>query len=81
MMALPERPAVRSNISEADDTRTQAYNLASDTHKRTFVVVVVPLTVCKGARLLPWLGSAGCTAAVATCCWSAGLDAFEAFDS
>ena len=57
MMALPERPAVRSNISEANDTRTQAYNLASGTHKRTFVVGVAPLTVWKGARLLPWLGS------------------------
>ena len=35
MMALPERPAVESNRSEANDT--QAYNPAPATHKRTFL--------------------------------------------
>ena len=54
-LAMPERPAVGSIISEANGTRTQAYNLASDTHKRTFVVVVAPLTVWKGPMPLPCL--------------------------
>ena len=65
MMAFPDRPAVGSNISEAHDTRTQAHKPASDTQKSTFAVVVAPLTVWKGARLLPWLGPAGC---LGSCC-------------